>query len=101
MVRKTGITSRDKAIRLAKQAVENTYGSLKDRPWLIGTSPHSYQDERYRVETHVVQGTPPKGFIIASDRFDYGVVLALSGDLMPIAEFRWKSAEASEFKKRV
>ena len=34
----------------------------------VGVAPDSYTNERYRVEIHVLEGRPAKGYVVVSDR---------------------------------
>lgn len=64
-------------IERAKLRVEKNYSCKPgDRRWLAGSPPDSYESETYRVELLVLEGSPPKGFVLAT----HNAVLALCFD---------------------
>ena len=73
MTSTVGITHEEFAA-LARLAVERAYGaSAGERPWLSASPPDSYHDPDQRVSVAVLQGSPPKGLVVAAPYF----VLAL------------------------
>lgn len=44
------------------------------RRWLVGHPPDSYGSKAYRTELHVLEGSPPKGFVVVN----HGLAVALS-----------------------
>jgi hypothetical protein len=61
--------SKEDAIAKARAYVERLYCcKAGDRKWLVGVAPDSYTNERYRVEIHVLEGSPAKGYVVVSDR---------------------------------
>ena len=79
------IISREKAINAAKALVVRHYGDT-GRQWLVGSPPDSYTDPDYRCELHVLEGSPPKGYVIALG-MDVGAIIAMSFDARIIG--RW------------
>lgn len=56
----------EKLIEGAKQLVEKWCGChLGDRQWLEAEPPCSYGNRSYRVRLFVLEGSPPKGYILA------------------------------------
>jgi hypothetical protein len=52
-------------VNKAKQYAEDRYGCGScPREWL-SSELMSYDDSKYRVETHVLEGSPPKGCVVA------------------------------------
>jgi hypothetical protein len=61
----TVVNGRNESILRARAAVEKKYGTNPgDRKWLVGVAPDSYSDKSYRTEVHVLEGSPPKGYVI-------------------------------------
>jgi hypothetical protein len=57
--------TRKQAIEKARRYVEKrSDGQTGGRKWLVGTFPDCFGDSRYRVEAHVCEGSPPKGFVL-------------------------------------
>ncbi len=48
-----------------------------ERRWLEAEPPYSYGDEKYKVQLFILEGSPPKGFVLAD--FRTGAVIALDG----------------------
>ncbi len=52
-------------VNKAKQYAEDRYGcGSGSREWL-SSELMSYDNSKYRVETHVLEGSPPKGCVVA------------------------------------
>ncbi len=52
-------------VELAKRGVEQAYGARPgERRWLVGLTPPSYEDTHYEVSLFVLEGSPPKGFVL-------------------------------------
>ncbi|MFZ3277604.1 MAG: hypothetical protein WB249_02575 [Candidatus Sulfotelmatobacter sp.] len=58
--------NRTEAIAKARARVER---SIEPRQcnWLVGTPPDSYGFASYRCELQVLEGTPPRGFVLATN----------------------------------
>jgi hypothetical protein len=70
--------SRNEAIAEARRRVER-YG--EEREWLVSPSPpDAYKSAQYHVETFVLQGSPPRGYVITGDGF--AVSLDSQGDVV-------------------
>jgi len=76
------------AIQAAKQTVE--YRSGSGRRWVVGYPPDSYDDPAYRVEIHILEGSPVKGAVVAWGRLDGGVAIAYSVTLKKLRAFSWQ-----------
>lgn len=81
----------------AKKLMENeinrakkllTVGSDIETPrWLEATPEHSFGEEKHMVRIFVLEGSPPKGYILAD--YTYGLVKTLRGtDLRTIKTFK-------------
>jgi hypothetical protein len=71
----------------AKRLVERWYGCQPgDRRWLESQPPHSYSSSDYRVRLYVLEGSPPKGYVVAS--YSIGVVRALNHSFSKSSTFR-------------
>ena len=64
----------EKAIKKAKKYSEQNGGN-EGRRWLEATPEYSYNDDRYMVKIFVLEGSPPKGYIVAD--YFYGIVKVL------------------------
>ena len=66
-------------IAKAKNHVRKSFAGDLDgtREWLEAEPPHSYGDEQDRVRLWVLEGSPPKGYVLADYRT--GAVVALDG----------------------
>ena len=59
------VDNREEAIAKAKTYVEKRAGSpTGERNWLIAAAPDSYGDEYNRVELQILEGSPPRGFVL-------------------------------------
>jgi hypothetical protein len=58
--------SMDELIKKAKDCVEKRWPGVEERPWLEAEPPDSYKDPFWRVRLFVLQGSPPKGFVLAN-----------------------------------
>ncbi len=55
----------EERVEAAKRGVEHAYGAKPgERRWLIGVTPPSYGDTEYEVSLFVLEGSPPKGFVL-------------------------------------
>lgn len=54
------------AIYKVKVFIEGLYQDFVEMVWLYTRPLHSYNDEHNTVEFYVLQGEPPRGYIIAS-----------------------------------
>jgi hypothetical protein len=58
--------SLDQIIEHAKRIVEVAYGCQPgERRWLESSPPNSYKESRWRVQISVLEGSPPKGYVLA------------------------------------
>ncbi|OFV66809.1 MAG: hypothetical protein SBU_000102 [Candidatus Syntrophoarchaeum butanivorans] len=57
-----------KLIEKAKRVVVRRYEGKDEtsRAWLRASPPDSYEEDNYRVELWVLEGSPPKGYVLAS-----------------------------------
>jgi hypothetical protein len=82
-------------ITKAKRAVERQRlarcGEAPTRRWLEATPDHSYRDERYRVTIYVLEGSPPRGYVIAS--WGANRVKAYAGDFRKRLPFGQENCE--------
>lgn len=80
----------EKTIERAKRTVEKHCGSKPGgRRWLVACPENSYQNEEYEVRLLVLEGSPPKGCILAD--YASGIVKAFSASgwgLKPIGTSR-------------
>jgi hypothetical protein len=60
-------------IEHAKHRVEQEFGGVK-RDWLEAEPRHSYSSGGYKVKVFVLEGSPPKGYILVD--FCWGIVKA-------------------------
>jgi len=67
-----------KLIEKAKRRVILAYerSAHTDRPWLEASPPDSYSSPNYRVKVFVLEGSPPKGMVLAN----YGGHVAIAFD---------------------
>jgi len=56
-------TTQKEAINILKKAGQD-FGGKNPRRWLTGNPPDSYEDEKYRIDFFVLEGSPPYGFIV-------------------------------------
>ena len=75
-------------IALAKNHVRKSFAGDLDgtREWLESEPPDSYGDEQYRVRLWVLEGSPPKGYVLADYRT--AAVVALDGGFSRKRAFR-------------
>jgi hypothetical protein len=66
-----GAVTREEAILRAREAVRQRYGGAGDRQWLVAVL-DSYDDPCNRIEFHVLEGSPPKGWVVV----DQGTAIA-------------------------
>jgi len=82
----------DKLIEKAKRLAEEWYGcSAGKRQWLEAEPPHSYGDPSYRVRLFVLEGSPPKGYILAD--YSYRLVKVFSANFLKTETLRLKDEE--------
>ena len=72
-------------IEKAKRRVELTYGGVK-RKWLVAKPENSYDSNMYSVKLLVLEGSPPKGYILAD--YCYGIVKGFGVRMEPIHTWR-------------
>jgi hypothetical protein len=70
------------AIFKAKLFIESLYLEHKNPKWFYTKPLDSYNDERDRVEFYVLEGEPPRGFIIAN--YNLGTVYGFNMQLEPV-----------------
>ena len=85
--------TRAEALKKARARVETAYGAKPgEREWLVGNSPDSYESENYRTEIHVLEGSPPKGYVVAASYNDcQGSATAFSLYMERLGAYRWDS----------
>ena len=78
----------EKLIEKAKEKVEKDYDphGLCKRQWLEATPPNSYRSKEYKVTVFVLEGSPPKGYIIVD--YCYGIVKAFTVRLQPLYTYK-------------
>ncbi len=83
--------TRDEAIAKAHVSAEKSYHSTSgERRWLIGTVPDSYDNPKYRSELHVLEGSPPKGYVLVLWHGErHGCVVALDWDERKLRRWVW------------
>ena len=55
----------EQLIERAKRLVEHWYNCRQgERPWLEAEPPYSYDNPEYKVKLLVLEGSPPKGYIL-------------------------------------
>lgn len=59
-------SSMDKLIEKAKRWVQARLSDGDQRPWLEAEPPSSYGNPAYRVRLLVLQGSPPRGLVLAN-----------------------------------
>ena len=90
--------SMENEISRAKRMLEVGYGGTEPR-WLEAAPEHSFGKEEHMVRIFVLEGTPPKGYILAD--YTYGLVKTLRGtDLRTIKTFKaYKRGESLGINK--
>lgn len=79
------------AIAKAEAAVEKSYNSKPEgRRWLIGHAPDSYGDLNYRTSIHVLEGSPPKGYVVVFGHASCGKVMAFDCMEHRIGTWEWR-----------
>ena len=76
-------------IVLAKKLVERWVGVYRDdydRKWIFGNPPDSYGDPEYRVAVYVLEGSPPRGTVLAD--YAHGIVKCWSASYRNSRTFR-------------
>ena len=71
-------------IEKAKKLVER--GEKVEREWLEAEPPNSYSSSDYRVRLFVLEGSPPKGYVLAD--YASGVVRAFGLSLRALYTYR-------------
>lgn len=70
------VLTKNRAIAKAKRIVERKAFDGNKRKWIM-THADSYKDSQYRVELHILEGSPTRGYIVAgSGECDFGTVTA-------------------------
>ena len=72
-----------------KNLVEGWVGVNRDeynRKWIVGNPPDSYGDPEYRVAVYVLEGSPPRGTVLAD--YWHGVVKCWSASYRNSRTFR-------------
>ncbi len=68
----------NEAVAKAHASVEKAYRCKPgERRWLVGAAPDSYGNATYRSEIHVLEGSPPKGYVLVLAEDGRGTVIAL------------------------
>ena len=75
-------------IEKAKQRVSETYGGGIEREWLECSPKTSYGRSDYKVSLFVLQGSPPKGYVLADSC--YGIVRGFGVRLSPVCVYKLK-----------
>ena len=90
-MRKTKLAeSKQEAIRQARELVEQDYGcNPRDRRWLVGVAPHSYDRKEYHTEINVLEGSSPKGYVLITSRLGGGTVIAFDHCLKELRRIEW------------
>jgi hypothetical protein len=78
--------SKEDAIQLARELIQD-YG--EDRRWLITAPPDSYAREQYHCEVQVLEGSPPRGYVLVASRHAGGTVIAFDSLLRELKRFDW------------
>ena len=87
----TLVLNKEVAIAKARAAVEKSYRAKPgDRKWLVGGPPDSYNDPHYRTEVHVLEGSPPKGYVVAFGHHNCGVAMAFDCSEKQIYKWTWQ-----------
>lgn len=89
------------AITKARACVEKHFGRKSGViPWRVSTVDPFGEDD-YRAELHLLDGTPPKGFVVAV-RFNHGAdgkVIAFDLLMTRLAEWKWNTNRAATAKR--
>lgn len=68
----------------AKAAVNALGPDYTKRKWLTATV-RSYGDESYTTVVHVLEGTPPRSYVIENSERGFAVALGMEGDVLGCA----------------
>ena len=71
-------------VRKAKKRVEGR--TSEGRKWLEASPENSYDSEDYKVKVFVLEGSPPKGYVLAD--YCYGIVKAFGIRMQPLHTYR-------------
>jgi hypothetical protein len=87
------VKGRDEAIQLARKRAEHNYGVVSgERQWLISTAPDSCGKPEYHVEVQALEGSPPKGYVLAVSRSStHGTAIAYDCGLKEVGRFTWRN----------
>jgi len=81
---------KDASIVKARKAVERRYSKKPEgRKWLVGYAPDSYSNPHYRTEIHVLEGSPPKGYIVVFGHHGGGTTIAFDCSERQIHKWIW------------
>jgi hypothetical protein len=90
----------EEAITKARACVEKHLGRDPGViPWRVGTV-DPFDEDDYRAELHLLNGTPPKGFVVVV-RYNYGSdgkVIAFDLLMTRLAEWKWNTARIATAK---
>jgi hypothetical protein len=79
------------SILKARAAVEKAYCKKPEgRKWLVGFAPDAYNDLHYRTEIHVLEGSPPKGYVVCFGHHGGGVTIAFDCNERIIHRWNWQ-----------
>ncbi len=82
--------NRQQAIDKARLRVDRGYSpKTGQRKWLVGIPPDSYGTEDYRSELHVLEGSPPKGYVLVLGHDHYGSVTGLHCGEKVVCRYWW------------
>jgi hypothetical protein len=81
------VYTREEAVRLARAYSCDFID--EGRKWLVGAAPDPYNNSDYRTEIHVLEGSPPQGFVVVADSRGRGEATALNISLFPVAVISW------------
>ena len=74
----------------ARTAVEKRFHAKPgDRKWLVGHAPDSYDNPHYRTEIHVLEGSPPKGYVVVFGHHNGGMTIAFDCSERRIHGWAW------------
>ena len=82
----------EELIEKAKRKAEKAYDPQEKhkREWLEAEPPHSYRSKGYKVKVFVLEGSPPKGYILAD--YCYGIVKAFGVRMHPLYTYTIENA---------
>ena len=82
--------NKDTSIVKARATVEKSYSKKSEsRKWLVGNAPDSYGNAHYRTEIHVLEGSPPKGYVVVFGHHNGGTTIAFDCFEKQIHRWNW------------